>query len=476
MTRFLIGLSLATQLILGVHEATRAESPESVKFTGFMHGPNGRASDLIPGVAGSPARRGDIISGGYDARDRTSPNTRGVAGGPGATLAQKADGDTARAAQGPDARAGKTPADRRKLPKLVQRRGSPLVHVVQESERPGVADEPALDPKVFNLGAFRLENGKTLPDAKLVYATLGKLNADKSNAILLPSHYSADHKGYNYLIGADKVLNPEKYFLILTNMFANGVSSSPSNTPAPFSGPDFPEISIRDNVNATHELVTKHFGIDKLVAVIGFSMGGQQAYQWAVSYPEGVPAIVVICGNAKQYPFGIIRLQGSITALKADSVWNNGHYTMPPEKGLRAMSMHYMAWVRSAAAWDRDLFKGFTPEEVELFLRDLEGLFECKDANDLLSQAETWKRHDIGDTPGFGDELEKALGAIKAKVLLMPSTTDQYFPLADNKYESQFIPNVKFVPIETIFGHTGGGGSDEEATKFISRTIDEFLR
>ena len=337
-------------------------------------------------------------------------------------------------------------------------------------------DNQAQDFQIFNLGDFHLESGKTLPGAKLAYMTMGTLNADKSNAILLPSHYSADHHGYDYLIGPDKVLDPKKYFLILTNMFANGLSSSPSNTPAPLNGPDFPEISIRDNVNATHDLVTKQFEIDKLAAVIGFSMGAQQACQWGVSFPNAMRAVVVICGNAKQYPFGIVRLQGSITALKADCDWNNGRYTSPPEKGLRAMGAHYLAWVRSPAAWDRDLFKGFTPDDVSAFLQSSAGGFLLLDANNLLSQAETWKRHNVGDTSGFGGDHEKALKSIRAKVLLMPSTTDQYFLLADNQYEAGFIPNVKFAPIATIFGHTGGGGTDQEATKFISHTIEEFLR
>jgi homoserine O-acetyltransferase/O-succinyltransferase len=140
--------------------------------------------------------------------------------------------------------------------------------------------------QVFTLGNFPLESGVTLPEAKLSYITHGTLNAEKSNAILLPSWYSGDHHGYDFLIGPEKALDPTKYFVIATDMFADGLSSSPSNTPPPLNGPHFPEISIRDNVNAAHRLVTEPFGITHLKAVIGFSMGAQQAFQWAVSYPD----------------------------------------------------------------------------------------------------------------------------------------------------------------------------------------------
>ena len=103
---------------------------------------------------------------------------------------------------------------------------------------------------------FKTENNVVLPKATIVYATFGKLNEAKDNAILLPSHYMADFNGYGFLIGKDKSLDTTKYFLIATELFGNGRSSSPSNTPEPFHGPRFPIMTIRDNVNAVHSLLT----------------------------------------------------------------------------------------------------------------------------------------------------------------------------------------------------------------------------
>jgi homoserine O-acetyltransferase/O-succinyltransferase len=331
------------------------------------------------------------------------------------------------------------------------------------------------DFEVFKLGDFALENGKTLPDSKLTYATRGKLNDAKDNAILAPSHYAADHHGYDYLTGPGKALDTDRYFIIATNMFANGISSSPNNTPAPFDGPRFPSITIRDNVRATHELVVKQFGIKRLKAVVGFSMGGQQAYQWALSYPDGVDRIVVICSHAKQYPFGYARLAGAIGAIKGDSAWNGGEYKMPPANGLRALGLHWAAWLFSSEWWRRETYitaRGLTLDQQ---IKSSEDSFVGADANNLLSQAMTWQAHDISSSPGLGGDLRKALRSINCKTLLMPSTSDQYFPAVDSEEESKYIKDVVFEPVQTIWGHPGGGGSDEKATQFLDAKISKFL-
>lgn len=142
------------------------------------------------------------------------------------------------------------------------------------------------DYEIFKLGNFKLESGVILPNAKLSYVTHGKLNKRKDNLILVPSAYLGDHHGFDYLIKSGKALDPEKYFIVATDMFQNGLSSSPSNTESPYNGPNFPLISIRDNVNAGYRLITEVFKVKKIKAVVGFSMGAQQAFQWAVSYPN----------------------------------------------------------------------------------------------------------------------------------------------------------------------------------------------
>lgn len=339
----------------------------------------------------------------------------------------------------------------------------------------GAAAADDKDNRILELGRFRFESGVEVPDAKLSYTTEGTLNEEKSNAVLLPSWYSGDHHGYQFLIGADKALDPSKYFLVSTDMFGNGFSSSPSNTPPPFAGPDFPEIAIRDNVRAVHQLLTGELGIPRLRAVIGFSMGAQQALQWAVSHPEMVEAAVAICGNAREYPFGIVRLEGAKSALMADSAWNGGRYEKPPEVGLKALARHWASWGVSQEWWRRETYRELGYESIEAWLVQAEAGWLQRDANNVLWQAKMWQRHDVGDTPGFDGDFEKALRSVKARVLFMPSETDLYFPAADSKYEAGLIPGAKLVPIPSIWGHGAGAGRGPGDTEFLNRVIAEFL-
>ena len=108
----------------------------------------------------------------------------------------------------------------------------------------------------FVIRNFKTESGTVLPEARIVYGTYGKLNAKGDNAVLLPSHYMAEMHGYGWLIGPGKALDPSKLYLVASELFGNGRSSSPSNTPEPFHGPRFPVTTIRDNVEAVHSMLT----------------------------------------------------------------------------------------------------------------------------------------------------------------------------------------------------------------------------
>src|SRR5580698_8184650 len=184
----------------------------------------------------------------------------------------------------------------------------------------------------FIIKDFKTEGGATLPVARIVYGTYGHLNAAKDNAVLLPSHYMANLRGYEWLMGTERALDSSKLFLITTELFGNGSSSSPSNTPEPFHGPRFPVMTIRDNVEAVHRLLTEELKVTHLRAIIGFSMGAQQAFQWAVSYPTFADRIVATSGTAKTYGHGIVRNESLIAALTADAAFQNGDYTAPPTK------------------------------------------------------------------------------------------------------------------------------------------------
>ena len=330
----------------------------------------------------------------------------------------------------------------------------------------------------FTIANFTTESGVVLPQARIVYGTYGHLNAAKDNVILLPSHYMADYHGYEWLIGPNHALDTSKLFMVATELFGNGHSSSPSNTPEPFHGPRFPVMTIRDNVEAVHRLLTKELHISHVRAIIGFSMGAQQVFQWAVSYPDFADRIVATAGTAKTYPHGIVRLEGQIAALTADAAFQNGDYTAQPKKGMEAFGVVWTAWLFSQEWWRKELWRqGAKPGSTfESTLEEFRTNFiPGADANNLILQMRTWEKHDVGMTPGFGGDVAKALGSIKVPFLYMPSETDLYFPVGDARYEAGFMKTVTLSPIHSLWGHTAGAASNPTDEKFLNETIGRFL-
>jgi homoserine O-acetyltransferase len=338
----------------------------------------------------------------------------------------------------------------------------------------------------FVIDNFRTESGAVLPRARIVYGTYGTLNAARDNAVLLPSHYMANHHGYDWLIAGQgaaaqgnepRALDPTKLFLVASELFGNGQSSSPSNTPEPFHGPRFPAMTIRDNVEAVHRLLVDELRVTHLRAVIGFSMGAEQAFQWAVSYPSFADRIVATSGTARAWPHGIVRLEGQIAALTADPEFKGGDYTAAPRKGIEAYGMVWLGWLYSQEWWRREMWKTTAPDRTlqqEIDNRR-QTFFANNDANDLILQARTWQRHDVGTTTGFDGDTAKALRSITVPVLYMPSETDLYFPLTDARYESQFIAHVSLVPIPSLWGHPAGAGGNPADRAFLNEKIGGFL-
>ncbi len=345
----------------------------------------------------------------------------------------------------------------------------------QEAPNPNA---PPSERHEFVISNFKTESGVTLPQARIVYGTYGHLNAAKDNVILLPSHYMADYHGYEWLIGEKLALDPNKLFLVTTEMFGSGHSSSPSNTPEPFHGPRFPVTTIRDNVEAVHRLLVDELKVTHLRAVIGFSMGAEQAFQWAVSYPSSSDRIVATSGTAKCYPQGFIRLESQINAIQLDPAFNNGDYTKEPTKGIEAFALIWTAWLYSQEWWRDELWReGAKPGTTfESTLNEYRTNFiPGGDANDIILQMRTWERHDVGTTPGFNGDTKRALQSIKVPVLYMPSETDLYFPVGDARYESGFIPKVTLKPIPSLWGHTAGAAPTAADSAFLNGEISKFL-
>lgn len=333
-----------------------------------------------------------------------------------------------------------------------------------------------MDHQIFELGDVVLQRGATLRGAKLAYKTYGTLNADKSNVVVYPTWYSGQHHDNEWLIGEGMALDLAKYFIIVPNMLGNGLSSSPSNTPPPYDLARFPHVTLYDNVRLQHRLVTEQFGIERIALVVGWSMGAQQTNQWGCLYPEMVERIAPFCGSARTAPHNIVFLEGVKAALTSDAAWNGGWYTTPPTRGLRAVGRVYAGWGLSQPFYRQELWRELGFSSLEDFLVGYwEGFFLKKDANNLLAMLWSWQHGDISANPVFGGDFKKALGAIRARAIVMPAERDLYFPAADNEWEVAQMPNAEYRPIPGVWGHFAGGGSSPVDTRFIDDALRELL-
>jgi homoserine O-acetyltransferase len=334
------------------------------------------------------------------------------------------------------------------------------------------------DYEIFELGDLALQRGATLRNARLAYKTFGTLNAAKDNAIVYPTWYSGQHYDNEWLVGRGMALDPDKYFIIIPNMFGNGLSSSPSNTPEPYNAARFPKVTAYDNVRAQHRLVTEHFGIKHLRLVTGWSMGGLQTFHWGALYPDMMDLLAPFCGSAKCSRHNFVFLEGVKAALTADDAFRDGWYVDKPQKGLRAAARVYAGWGFSQAFYREELdIRTLGYSSLEDFLVAFwEGFFLDRDPNNLLAMLWTWQNGDISANELYNGDYKVALGAIKAKAYVMPGQTDLYFPPEDSRNEVDNMPNASFVPIPSIWGHFAGGpGTNPVDIEFLDDKLKELL-
>lgn len=328
----------------------------------------------------------------------------------------------------------------------------------------------------YELANFRLQRGTVLERATLAYQTYGELLPDCSNAILYPTSYGATHEDLQWLIGPERILDPRQYFIIIPNQFGNGLSSSPSNLPAPLAQ-RFDLFTHVDNIRAQRQMLADVFGIERLALVYGWSMGAQQAFHWGALFPDQVERIAAVCGSAKTSIHNIVFLEGLRAALTTDPAWNGEYFTTKPARGLKAFGRVYAGWALSQAFYRKKLYLELGFETLEdCLVRDWEASFLKRDAGNLLSMLETWKRSDISDNDTYGGDIERALSSITANTLIMPSATDLYFTPTDSAAEAEHIPKSVYLPIPSIWGHRAGNPAKNPTDeKFIARAVQELL-
>lgn len=328
------------------------------------------------------------------------------------------------------------------------------------------------------IGDLILESGETLRRAKLAFRTFGKLNSDKTNAILVTTWFSGTGKVMgDVYVGENHALDPSKYFIIVVDQLGSGVSSSPHNTEVPQSMAKFPLLSIGDDVAAQHRLVTEFFGIDKLKLVVGGSMGGQQVYEWCVVHPDMVERAAPIAATARISFHQNIFVQTLEAAITSDPKWEAGWYT----SGLDVRSgLDRMAMIVSTIGWSTQFYQEkrwktiLGMSSLNDFVNGvMKAYFEPMDPNALLCQMYKWRRADVArHTDG---DLGAALGRISAKTYVLPISHDLFFPSNECEEDCKLIPEAKLCVVESKEGHMGLNGFEPGYMEQVDGYLAELL-
>lgn len=318
--------------------------------------------------------------------------------------------------------------------------------------------------QVFTTQDFALESGRVLPELRIAYETYGRLAPGRGNAVLLTHGYTSNHhmvgRGgstlaeglWNSLVGPGKAVDTDRCFVVSSNMLGSSYGSTgPAHTdPAtgrPY-GPDFPEISLVDIVTAQRTLL-RHLGIDHLVAVIGPSYGGVQAFQWAVTFPGFMDGIVPVTAGIKSN--GGAGLAALLAELETDPHWNNGHYydtggVLETLTRIRVRTLISYGMREHLAATFPD--PAARQAEIERVARKWATEF---DANSLIALGRASARFNV----------EEVLSQIQARVLYVLSRTDEIFPpsLAPGVMAKLREAGVRaeYVEIDSALGHAAPG-------------------
>ncbi len=350
---------------------------------------------------------------------------------------------------------------------------------------------------------FKLESGQALGPVTLAYETYGALNQDKTNAILVEHAFSGDahaagfHEGdkdpgwWDSMIGPDKALDTNKYFVICCNVIggckgSTGPSSINPKTGLPYAL-DFPIITIGDMVKAQKHLID-YLGIKKLLSVIGGSMGGMQVLQWVSSYPKHICSAIPIATALKHSPQQIAFDEVGRQAVMADPAWNEGNYygKLKPERGLAVARMighiTYMSDKSMEEKFSRRLkskeqgFKFTADFEVEGYLRYRGDSFVKRfDANSYLYITKAMDFFDLS-----ADKLISKDKDVNVRFLVIAFKSDWLYPA----YQSQEIVRLlktrgldaTYCEINSTYGHDAFLLEIEEETHLIKHFLNKTFK
>lgn len=317
--------------------------------------------------------------------------------------------------------------------------------------------------KVLNFKEkFQLESGESLPEIQLYYTTYGKLNADKSNVIWICHAFSGNSdftEWWSGLFGEGKLYDPQKHFVICVNMLggcygSTGPLSENPETNAPYFH-DFPILTNKDLVNS-YKLIREHLDIDHIHTVIGCSMGGQQAIEWAVDEPELFDYLVAIGANAKHSPWAIAFNESQRMAIAADQTWNANHESAGME-GMKAARAVGLLSYRNYVCYEAKQHEA-TDESYDNFKASSYQNYQGEKMTKRFNAFSYWTISKAMDSQNVGrgrGGVEKALHRIKAKSLFLGIDNDILFPSVEQKFLADKVRGAVYSEIDSVYGHDG---------------------
>lgn len=351
---------------------------------------------------------------------------------------------------------------------------------------------------------FTLRSGAKLAELVIAYETYGKLDPERSNAILIchalsgDAHVAGYHHGdkkpgwWDDMVGPGKAFDTDKYFVICSNVIGGCKGSSGPNSINPATGKQyalsFPIVSMEDIVAAQKRLID-HMGIDKLLSVCGGSMGGMQALQWAVSYPGSIASCIPIATTYKHSAQQIAFDEVGRQAIMADPSWNGGDYYAKshPSAGLAVARMighiTYMSYKSMEEKFGRAIKKkelGYefsTEFEVEGYLRYRGDNFVKRfDANSYLYVTKAMDYFDIQKD----GTLAQAFKGASARFLIIAFSSDWLYPPYQSKEIVKALKmngiDVTYCEISSDYGHDAFLLEFEEETKLVKHFIDNTFK
>lgn len=320
---------------------------------------------------------------------------------------------------------------------------------------------------------LKLENGQWLPEFTLAYTTYGTLNADKSNVVWVCHAFTGNANPSDWwsgLIGDKRLYNPNEHFIVCANILGSHYGSTNPLSINPITNEpyfhDFPFITIRDVVNSLN-LLRQHLEIDKIKVLLGGSLGGQQAAEWVIMKPDVIENLVLFSTNAVHSPWGIAFNESQRMAIANDPTWTERH----PKAGMEGMKVarsiallsyrNYETYNRTQSrdSGQIDFFRANTYQNYQG-----EKLLKRFNAFSYWTLSKMFDSHDVGRGRGG---VEKALGTIKAKTLVIGITSDVLFPPCEQAYLAKHINGAKYQEIDSTYGHDGFLIEFEAMTKTI---------